>query len=302
MGNGRRGHQLSTILLRRDAEQTEVTEPTENLMPIGRFSRAVRLSVKALRHYDEEGLLRPALVDSQTGYRYYARSQAREAVMIAMLRSLDVPLATIRGALVSSPEELQRILSAESERLQAELERRRAALRALERCARARTLAPYEIGVRREPAVQIARLTGVTTAERLVEDSTAWVFEAMDEVRRAGRPVLMPVLCVTEAPDDEGRIVVHAGVRIEPPFPSLGRAAPHELQASTCAVTCHHGSYAELGLAHHALFAWAQERGHEPTGGVREIYLDDPAEVSEEDLRTEVLLPIDTRDPEGTRS
>jgi DNA-binding transcriptional MerR regulator len=272
----------------------------ENLMPIGRFSRAVRLSVKALRHYDEQGLLRPALVDAQTGYRYYARSQARDAVMIAMLRSLDVPLATIRGALTSSPEALQRILSAESERLQSEHERRRAALRALERCARAATLAPYEIAVRHEPAVLVARLSGVTTAEGLIEDSTAWVFEVMDEVRRAGRPVLIPVLCVTEAPDDEGRIVVHAGARIEPPFPSLGRAAPHELPACTCAVTGHRGSYAELGLAHHALFAWAQERGHEPTGGVREVYLDDPAEVPEEELVTEVLLPIDGRGAEPT--
>jgi hypothetical protein len=35
----------------------------ETLMPIGRFSKSCRLSIKALRHYDEQGLLRPAHVD-----------------------------------------------------------------------------------------------------------------------------------------------------------------------------------------------------------------------------------------------
>lgn len=57
-------------------------------MPIGKFARACRLSVKALRHYDEERLLRPAHVDERTGYRYYTREQVRDAVTIGMLRGL----------------------------------------------------------------------------------------------------------------------------------------------------------------------------------------------------------------------
>jgi len=159
-----------------------------NLMPIGRFARAVRLSVKALRHYDEEGLLVPALVDRQTGYRYYARDQARDAVMIAMLRSLDLPLAAIRAALAGSPRDLASVIARETERLTAELEQRRRALRSLERIARAGALAPYAIAVRDEPAHFVARLSGTTTPERLVEDSTAWVWAVMEEVARAGRP------------------------------------------------------------------------------------------------------------------
>ena len=159
-----------------------------NLMPIGRFARAVRLSVKALRHYDEEGLLVPALVDRQTGYRYYARDQARDAVMIAMLRSLDLPLASIRAALGGSPRDLEAVLARETERVSRELEQRRRALRSLERIARAGTLAPYAIAVRGEPAHLVARLTGTTTVERLVEDSTAWVFAVMEEVRARDAP------------------------------------------------------------------------------------------------------------------
>src|SRR5262249_23656105 len=64
----------------------------EVLMSIGGFARLCRLSVKQLRHYDDLGLLRPAQVDPDSGYRYYRADQARDALSIGLLRSLDVPL------------------------------------------------------------------------------------------------------------------------------------------------------------------------------------------------------------------
>ena len=261
-------------------------------MPIGRFARAVRLSVKALRHYDDEGLLVPAHVDSRTGYRYYTRSQARDALMIAMLRSLDLPLDAVRAALAATPESLQALVARESERLEGEVALRRAALRALGRIASAGKLAPYDVSIREEPAHFVAQLTRTTTPERLIADSTAWVFEVMAEVRAAGRELAMPVLCINEAPDAEGRIAVHACAALTRPAPRLRRARAVELPAVTCAVAIHRGSYEELGLAHHSLFAWAQDNGHDPAGGIREIYVNDPNDVPEESLETEVLLPI----------
>src|SRR6266536_3929301 len=74
-----------------------------DLMPIGRFSRLANLSVHQLRHYHEVGLLMPAHVDEESGYRYYASPQVQVADLIALLRSLDLPLADIRR-LLSSPD------------------------------------------------------------------------------------------------------------------------------------------------------------------------------------------------------
>ena len=62
----------------------------EQLVPIGRFSEATRLSVKALRHYDDIGLLRPAVTDPQSGYRYYRLGQANRAEAIRQLREKAV--------------------------------------------------------------------------------------------------------------------------------------------------------------------------------------------------------------------
>ena len=66
------------------------------LMTIGAFARASRLSAKALRLYDELGLLPPARVDPASGYRFYAPAQLEQARLVAWLRRLDLPLARIR--------------------------------------------------------------------------------------------------------------------------------------------------------------------------------------------------------------
>ncbi|GLW45833.1 hypothetical protein Stsp02_14950 [Streptomyces sp. NBRC 14336] len=73
----------------------------EDMLTIGAFARACRLSPKALRLYDELGLLRPARVDPETGYRHYAPGQLEQARLVAWLRRIGMPLARIRevGAL-----------------------------------------------------------------------------------------------------------------------------------------------------------------------------------------------------------
>lgn len=100
----------------------------EDLLPIGQFARLSRLSVKQLRHYDELGLLVPAHVDADTGYRYYRPSQARAALSIGLLRSLDVPLAVVGEVLSGSAGALASV----RDDLEAELARRRRTLASLE--------------------------------------------------------------------------------------------------------------------------------------------------------------------------
>lgn len=70
---------------------------------IGEFSKSTRLSQKALRLYDELGLLPPAFVDPDNGYRYYHVDQFERARQISLLRQLDVPLATIHEIVEMEP-------------------------------------------------------------------------------------------------------------------------------------------------------------------------------------------------------
>jgi DNA-binding transcriptional MerR regulator len=74
-----------------------------DLMGIGEFARRSRLSPKALRLYDELGLLMPARVDDGSGYRYYSLSQLDRARLIAALRQLQIPLAEIKSIVDLEP-------------------------------------------------------------------------------------------------------------------------------------------------------------------------------------------------------
>jgi DNA-binding transcriptional MerR regulator len=66
------------------------------LLTVGLMARLSGLTVKALRHYDRTGLLRPAAVDGATGYRLYRGDQVAEARLVRLLRSLDLPLDRTR--------------------------------------------------------------------------------------------------------------------------------------------------------------------------------------------------------------
>ncbi|WP_377270284.1 MerR family transcriptional regulator [Peterkaempfera sp. SMS 1(5)a] len=66
------------------------------LLTIGAFARESRLSPKALRLYDDLGLLPPARVDPASGYRFYRPDQLERARLVAWLRRLGMPLARIR--------------------------------------------------------------------------------------------------------------------------------------------------------------------------------------------------------------
>jgi DNA-binding transcriptional MerR regulator len=63
---------------------------------IGEFARRSRLSLKALRLYDERGVLVPSRVDHASGYRYYDTAQLDQARLVVMLRQLQLPLKAVK--------------------------------------------------------------------------------------------------------------------------------------------------------------------------------------------------------------
>ncbi len=92
----------------------------EDLISIGQMSRQSGLTVKALRYYDRVGLLPPAIVDVATGFRFYSPEQIPAAIVVARLRSIDVPLDDIASCLDSQDQavRLAEVLAAHRVRLE----------------------------------------------------------------------------------------------------------------------------------------------------------------------------------------
>jgi DNA-binding transcriptional MerR regulator len=90
-------------------------------LSIGDLARATGLTVRALRHYQDLGLLAPAGVDPATRYRAYSPEQLERAQAIARLRRLGLPLARIRDYLAATPATRQRLLEEHRAELDARL-------------------------------------------------------------------------------------------------------------------------------------------------------------------------------------
>ena len=151
-------------------------------------------------------------------------------------------------------------------------------------------LLPYSIALRHEPDRHVLALGRRTTAERLETDTTALVRRVFDLAGRLGCGWSEPVLCLMSPPD--GPMAIEVCLAVGCAEGEIEGARVRPLPGGPVAVTRHVGPYATLGLAHHALVAWAQERGLDATGPLREAYLNDPDEVDPDALVTEVMLPI----------
>ena len=255
-------------------------------MPIGTLARLSRLSVRALRLYDAEGLLAPARVDPDTGYRSYRSDQVRTAACIALLRSLDVPLATIRQLLgADDPARLRELLASERDRAARQLARRRRAIDSLERLMAAGELMPYEVALAEEPPLTLAALTRPVDPERIVRAVAAMAAELRRLAARGGWSA-EGAWCGLYPLDLGDRPPVTLGIPL--PAGRVGGDGVEVLRVAggPAASTVHAGAYDELPLAYGAVLAWCHERGHRPAGPIRETYLPGPSPV------TRVSVPL----------
>lgn len=148
------------------------------LLSIGDFAKMTYLSIKALRHYHDTGLLVPADVDPETGYRRYRADQVPAAQVIRRLRDLGMPLDDVT-AVLDAPDLAARNagISAHLRRMGQQLQQAQATAASLRRLLE-------------EPPPTIAVEYQATAPERVLalrsqaamDDSGHWWSEAFDEL------------------------------------------------------------------------------------------------------------------------
>ncbi|WP_106398790.1 MerR family transcriptional regulator [Actinocorallia populi] len=266
----------------------------ERLVPIGMFSAMTRLSVRALRLYDELGLLRPTKVDASSGYRYYALGQAGEAESIRRLRALDMPIEEIRRVLAASPADVTALLSAHRQRLQAERDRHDHMLAVITRLINGEeNLMNHTITVEVLPTRTVAsvrRHTDLAGTGAAVADGFGTLIGALTQAGR--HPVDAPFLVFHDVIDADNAGEIEVCIPIGAPIAATSSVQVGEMAETTAAVTVHQGPHAGIAPAYHSLTGWITEQGHEIAGPPREIYLNDPAVTAEADLLTKVAWPI----------
>ncbi|WP_433461811.1 MerR family transcriptional regulator [Spirillospora sp. CA-128828] len=244
-------------------------------LPIGRFARLCRLSVKQLRHYDDLGLLAPAHVDPDNGYRYYRPGQAREALLIGLLRSLDVPLAEVGRVLAGEDG----VLGGVRDRMEADLARRRRTLATLDRVL-ADGLPRADVTLVREPARRVVMVREVADQEEIGAVTSACVARLIE----ATGPPKIPLI---------GLFPLDLSQRVEVAVAAETPDGPDLLPGGVYASATHIGPYDQVALTGHALFACVGDHGHTPIGPLREVYVSDPTTTPAEQLVTHLMIKLE---------
>ena len=261
---------------------------------IGDFSRATHLSVKTLRHYHRVGLLAPADVDADTGYRRYTIDQIPTAQVIRRFRDLDMPLDQIH-AVLQAPDLRTRneLISAHLASLEQNLARTQSAVASL-RDLLAHPSAVAPVSHRRVGQTMTAAVTAVIA----MGDLPPWYLGALGELHatldargvRASGPA-GGIFAGELFTDERGEATVFVPTATE--VPRLGRVEPVVVPAAELAVTVHPGSLADVDRAYGTLAAYVASHELRVDGPIREYYLVGRQDTADENAwRTEVCWPI----------
>jgi len=281
-----------------------IDERKDPLLSIGVFARRSRLSPKALRLYDDMGLLVPADVDPENGYRRYHESQLATARLIVMLRRLDMPLTQVADIVsVPGPQAAERLSIYWNA-----LEKRVASQRELAAHLRSRLsgreepLGHPDVLVREVPE----QLVLVEQRHVPVEELPAWIgatmtrlaAEARDHGGVAGHPFVVYYGEVNEDSDGPAEACMPVAPTAESNAGLPDSAPTHALRFEPA----HREAYVRLRKAQVAfpqilsaydgVMRWATANGVEITGAPREVYFVDFRSAAPADEVCDVAFPV----------
>src|SRR5262245_57241285 len=137
------------------------------MIRIGDFSKLSRVSVKALRYYDEMGLLKPVNVDRFSGYRYYEFDQLPHLYRILALKDLGFSLEEIGHLLESdlSVEQMRGMLKLRQAEIRQRVEEETARLERVERwlseIEQEDSMSKYDVVIKKIEPTKVASVRGV---------------------------------------------------------------------------------------------------------------------------------------------
>ncbi|WP_446744435.1 MerR family transcriptional regulator [Silvibacterium acidisoli] len=263
-------------------------------LSIGDFSRATQLSIKTLRKYHESGLLEPAWVDPNSGYRRYSVEQISTAQLIRRFRSLEMPLVEIRSVLSTSDLKARNeLISTHLLRLESNLAKTHSAVTSLRNLIRP-SGETNKIEHRNIPATAAACIVD----EVDVRDALAWFRGAIGELNATFKARRLGLTGSTggmfsNALFSEGRGQATIFFPTEAKIVPTGRVKPTMIQAAAVAVIRHAGSHDNVDLAYGALAKYVAEHTLAVIEPIREYYVVGPQHTDvEEEWLTEIAWPI----------
>ena len=264
----------------------------EELLSIGAFASLTRLSLKALRLYDQLNLLQPRWVDPQTGYRYYGEDQLKSARMIRNMREMDMPLATIRqvlAALADSPTQAEALASEYAEMREQQAGQIRAQVsQFIQQIRQEQTPMSFEVNIKSIPTQQVLSMTHHVKASKLDETilKSLEAYRSLlteQKLEAASAPFGIFHGAINEQEDGPLEICMPVNGTVK----GNGKIQVKQLQGGQAACVMTVGPETDFPVilgAYDAAADWIQKNGHEMAEPPREIWHSGPAGSAEPKL------------------
>ena len=274
------------------------------MFKIGDFSRLSLVSVKALRYYDELGLLKPARVDEFTGYRYYSASQLTRLNRILAMKDMDLSLEQIALLLDKelTPDQIRGMLRLKQVELRQQLVEGQARLARIEAWLQAFeqevTMPAYDVVLKKVAPLQVAQLRGVAPSMEQIGPTLDRLFDqVMGYINQHGATCVGPgITLYYDAEYGERDISVGACMPFEGSLNDGEQVKVSELPAvETMASVIHHGSFSTMGQAYNAISKWIETNGYHISGPTRELNIEYERGDDQSKFVTEIQFPVEKR-------
>jgi DNA-binding transcriptional MerR regulator len=274
------------------------------MLKISDFSKLSLVSVKALRYYDERGLLKPARVDPSTGYRFYSASQLTRLNRILAMKDMGLDLSQIAFLLDQEPtsDQIRGMLRLKQVELhqqlaegQIQLTRIEAWLQAFEQEA---MMPAYDIVLRKVAPLRVAQARGMAAKMEQPElgITLGRLFaEVMGTLTGQGATIVGPgITLYYDAEYREQDIDVGACLAFTGELRETEQVKEVELPAvEMMASVIHHGSFTTMHQAYHAILGWIEANGYRVSGPNRELNLEFEPGGDESKFVTEIQFPVE---------
>lgn len=264
------------------------------MLRIGEFSKLCKISIKALRYYDRIGLLKPAMIDSATQYRYYTYEQLEKVRLISMYKAAGLANEMILR-LINQKGDSRALLEYQRTLLQERAEEVRLAMVALERLLGEVSGQAYEATVKQVERRLVYCCRGYVANVESIHD---FVKTCAAELRRTNPDVgfSQPDYCCVIYPDDgyrESNIFIEYAQSVDRVGQDTETLKFKEIEPITAISVIQRGKYDNLRDAYLFAVNWAKENGYTIQGDPRERYIHGAWDRNEEwEWVTELQLPI----------
>ncbi|HAE60922.1 MAG TPA: MerR family transcriptional regulator [Eubacteriaceae bacterium] len=263
---------------------------------IGEFSKMGKTTIKTLRYYDEEGLLKPEKIDKFTGHRYYGTEQLITLHRIQSFRQLGISIDEIK--LLLSGKEIAEFLKKRKSELIQTIVNAKDAISKIEFILNQEEdyFMSYNATIKELPEC-------IVYSKNITVPSYDAYFDLIPEIGRAVKgqyPDLkcsVPEYCYIEYLDREYKeknFKVEFCEAVESFREDFDDIKFKKINAVTAVSVMHKGPYSELSKAYSYIFKWIENNGYKALGAPRESYIDGIwNKDSEEEWLTELQIPVE---------